>query len=79
MAEEKGARLLLASTSEVYGDPLEHPQTETYWGHVNPIGPRSMYDESEALSEAFAMAFLRARGVEVRDCTHLQHLRAAHA
>jgi nucleoside-diphosphate-sugar epimerase len=66
LAEEKGARLLLASTSEVYGDPLEHPQSETYWGHVNPIGPRSMYDESKRVSEAFAMAFLHTRGVEVR-------------
>jgi dTDP-glucose 4,6-dehydratase len=66
MAEEKGARLLLASTSEVYGDPAVHPQPETYWGHVNPIGPRSMYDESKRASEAFAMAFLHARGVEVR-------------
>jgi nucleoside-diphosphate-sugar epimerase len=66
MAEEKGARLLLASTSEVYGDPAVHPQPETYWGHVNPIGPRSMYDESKRASEAFAIAFLHARGVAVR-------------
>jgi dTDP-glucose 4,6-dehydratase len=50
MAEEKGARFLLASTSEVYGDPLVHPQPETYWGNVNPIGPRSVYDESKRVS-----------------------------
>jgi dTDP-glucose 4,6-dehydratase len=66
MAEEKGARFLLASTSEVYGDPLIHPQPETYWGNVNPIGPRGVYDESKRVSEAFAMAFMNARGVDVR-------------
>ena len=57
---------MLASTSEVYGDPLVHPQPEAYWGNVNPVGPRSVYDESKRVSEAFAMAFLRARGVDVR-------------
>lgn len=66
IAEEKGARFLLASTSEVYGDPTVHPQPETYWGNVNPIGPRSVYDESKRVSEAFAMAFSNARGVDVR-------------
>jgi dTDP-glucose 4,6-dehydratase len=66
IAEEKGARFLIASTSEVYGDPTVHPQPETYWGNVNPIGPRSVYDESKRVSEAFAMAFNRARGVDVR-------------
>lgn len=66
MAEEKGARFLLASTSEVYGDPLVHPQPETYWGNVNPIGPRGVYDESKRVSEAFAMAFMHARGVDTR-------------
>ncbi len=66
LAEKKGARFLLASTSEVYGDPLVHPQPETYWGNVNPIGPRSVYDESKRVSEAFAMAFMNARGVDVR-------------
>ena len=66
IAEDKGARFLLASTSEVYGDPLVHPQPETYWGNVNPIGPRGVYDESKRVSEAFAMAFMNARGVEVR-------------
>ena len=66
IAEEKGARFLLASTSEVYGDPLVHPQPETYWGNVNPVGPRSVYDESKRVSEAFAMAFRNARNVNVR-------------
>src|SRR5512137_1005148 len=53
----KGARFLLASTSEIYGDPLEHPQTESYWGHVNPVGPRSMYDEAKRFAEAMTMAY----------------------
>jgi dTDP-glucose 4,6-dehydratase len=66
LAEDKGARFLLASTSEVYGDPLVHPQPETYWGNVNPIGPRGVYDESKRVSEAFAMAFMHSRGVHVR-------------
>jgi dTDP-glucose 4,6-dehydratase len=66
MAEEKSARFLLASTSEVYGDPLVHPQPETYWGNVNPIGPRGVYDESKRVSEAFTMAFMNSRGVDVR-------------
>jgi dTDP-glucose 4,6-dehydratase len=66
IAEDKGARFLLASTSEVYGDPTVHPQPETYWGNVNPIGPRSVYDESKRVSEAFATAFSNARGVNVR-------------
>jgi dTDP-glucose 4,6-dehydratase len=66
LAEEKQARFLLASTSEVYGDPHVHPQPETYWGNVNPIGPRSQYDESKRVSEAFAMAFMNARNVDVR-------------
>jgi dTDP-glucose 4,6-dehydratase len=66
IAEEKGARFLLASTSEVYGDPTVHPQPETYWGNVNPIGPRGVYDESKRVSEAFTMAFSNARGVDVR-------------
>ena len=66
LAEGKGARFLLASTSGGYGDPLVHPQPETYWGNVNPIGPRSVYDESKRVSEAFAMAFMNARGVDIR-------------
>ncbi len=65
-AELDGARVMLASTSEVYGDPAIHPQVETYWGNVNPIGPRSVYDEAKRYAEALAMAFARYRGVEVR-------------
>ena len=59
LARKYGARFLQASTSECYGDPLEHPQKETYWGHVNPIGPRSVYDESKRFAEAATMAYLR--------------------
>ncbi|UDY24975.1 UDP-glucuronic acid decarboxylase family protein [Nocardioides sp. Kera G14] len=65
LAERHGARLVLASTSEVYGDPLEHPQRESYWGNVNPIGPRSVYDEGKRFAEATTMAFHRERGVDV--------------
>jgi dTDP-glucose 4,6-dehydratase len=63
LAETHGARFLLASTSEVYGDPLTHPQRESYWGHVNPIGPRSVYDEAKRFSEAVTSAYRRSRGV----------------
>ena len=63
IARRDGARFLLTSTSECYGDPLEHPQSETYWGHVNPVGPRSCYDESKRYAEAFTMAFHRFHGV----------------
>src|SRR5262245_9227808 len=66
LAKEKGARFLLASTSEVYGDPLVHPQSEDYWGHVNPIGPRGVYDEAKRFAEAITMAYHRAHGVETR-------------
>src|SRR5438876_3020258 len=62
----KGARFLLASTSEVYGDPLVHPQKEDYWGHVNPIGPRGVYDEAKRFAEALTMAYHRTHGVETR-------------
>ncbi len=79
LAEDKGARFLLASTSEVYGDPLVHPQPETYWGNVNPIGPRSVYDESKRVSEAFAMAFMNARDVDVRIARIFNTYRAADA
>jgi dTDP-glucose 4,6-dehydratase len=65
LAAEHGARYLLASTSEVYGDPLVHPQPETYWGNVNSIGPRSVYDESKRFAEALSMAWERERGVDV--------------
>jgi dTDP-glucose 4,6-dehydratase len=66
LARAKQARFLLASTSEVYGDPEEHPQRESYWGHVNPIGPRSVYDEAKRFGEALTMAFHRSRGVDIR-------------
>jgi dTDP-glucose 4,6-dehydratase len=66
LAKEKKARFLLASTSEVYGDPRVHPQKESYWGHVNPIGPRGVYDEAKRYAEAMAMAYHRYHGVEVR-------------
>jgi len=63
LAKAKRARFLLASTSEVYGDPLVHPQPETYWGNVNPIGPRGVYDEAKRYAEALTMAYLRQQGV----------------
>jgi dTDP-glucose 4,6-dehydratase len=66
LAKEKGARFLLASTSEVYGDPLVHPQKEDYWGNVNPIGPRGVYDEAKRFAEAMTMAYYRAHKVETR-------------
>ena len=66
LALEKGARFLLASTSEVYGDPLIHPQHEEYWGNVNPIGPRGVYDESKRFAEALTMAYHRYHGVDTR-------------
>ena len=66
LAKEKGARYLQASTSECYGDPEIHPQVETYWGNVNPIGPRSCYDEAKRFAEAMVMAYHRAHGVETR-------------
>lgn len=65
-ARLKRARYIFASTSEVYGNPQVHPQPETYWGHVNPIGPRSVYDESKRFSEAMCMAYYREHGVDVR-------------
>ncbi len=64
LAKEKGARFLLASTSETYGDPQVHPQPETYWGHVNPVGPRGVYDEAKRFSEALTMAYRRTHGVD---------------
>jgi dTDP-glucose 4,6-dehydratase len=66
LAREKGARFLLASTSEVYGDPEVHPQVESYWGHVNPVGPRGVYDEAKRFAEALTMAYHRYHGVDVR-------------
>src|SRR5487761_1882155 len=64
LAKAHRARFLLASTSEVYGDPQEHPQRESYWGHVNPIGPRGVYDESKRYAEALTMAYQRQQGVD---------------
>jgi len=66
LALAKGARYFLASTSEVYGDPQVHPQTEAYWGHVNPVGPRGVYDEAKRFAEAMTMAYHRAHGLDVR-------------
>jgi dTDP-glucose 4,6-dehydratase len=66
LAKNKGARFLLASTSEVYGDPLVHPQTEQYWGNVNPIGLRGCYDEAKRFAEAITMAYHREHGIETR-------------
>lgn len=64
LAVRKGARLVFASTSEVYGDPQVHPQPETYWGHVNPVGPRGVYDEAKRYAEALVLAYRKARGVD---------------
>ncbi len=66
LAKAKGARFLLASTSEVYGDPHVHPQPESYWGHVNPVGPRGVYDEAKRFAEAMTMAYHRVHGVDAR-------------
>ena len=63
LARQHGARFLLTSTSEVYGDPEQHPQSEEYWGHVNPVGPRSCYDESKRYAEALTMAYMRLYGL----------------
>ena len=79
LAKAKGARFVLASTSEVYGDPLEHPQKETYWGNVNPIGPRGVYDEAKRFAEAMTVAYHRYHGLDTQDRPDLQHLRPAHA
>jgi len=66
LAKAKGARFIIASTSEVYGDPLEHPQKETYWGNVNPVGPRGVYDEAKRFAEAMTMAYHRFHGVDTK-------------
>jgi len=66
LAKAKGARFMLASTSEVYGDPLEHPQKETYWGNVNPIGPRGVYDEAKRFAEAITVAYHRYHNVDTK-------------
>ncbi len=79
LAKKYGAKFFLASTSECYGDPLEHPQKETYWGHVNPIGPRSVYDEAKRFAEATTMAYHRLPQGGHAHRAHLQHLRTAPA
>ncbi len=79
LAKAKDARFLLASTSEVYGDPEVHPQREDYWGNVNPIGPRGCYDEAKRFAEAITMAYHRYHGVKTRHRADLQHVWAAHA
>jgi dTDP-glucose 4,6-dehydratase len=66
LAKAKNARFVIASTSEVYGDPLEHPQTETYWGNVNPVGPRGVYDEAKRFAEAITMAYHRYHGLDTK-------------
>jgi dTDP-glucose 4,6-dehydratase len=66
LAKDKGARFVIASTSEVYGDPLEHPQKETYWGNVNPVGPRGVYDEAKRFAEAMTAAYHRFHGVDAK-------------
>jgi dTDP-glucose 4,6-dehydratase len=66
LAKAKGARFVIASTSEIYGDPLEHPQRETYWGNVNPIGPRGVYDEAKRFAEAITLAYHRTHGVDAK-------------
>ncbi|HEY4671224.1 MAG TPA: GDP-mannose 4,6-dehydratase, partial [Gemmatimonadaceae bacterium] len=66
LAKAKGARFVIASTSEVYGDPLEHPQKESYWGNVNPIGPRGVYDEAKRFAEAMTTAYRRFHGVDAK-------------
>jgi dTDP-glucose 4,6-dehydratase len=66
LAQAKGATFFLSSTSEAYGDPLVHPQPETYWGNVNPVGPRSVYDEAKRFAEAATMAYHRTHGLQVR-------------
>lgn len=80
LAREKGARYLLASTSEVYGDPLESPQAESYWGNVNPVGPRGVYDEAKRYGEALAMAYHRVNDLDVKIArifnTYGPHVRA---
>ncbi|MEI6245125.1 MAG: GDP-mannose 4,6-dehydratase, partial [Acidobacteriota bacterium] len=66
LAKAKNARFVIASTSEVYGDPLEHPQKETYWGNVNPVGPRGVYDEAKRFAEAITMAYHRFHGLDTK-------------
>ncbi len=70
LAKAKKARILVASTSEIYGDPLVHPQSEEYWGNVNPIGPRGVYDEAKRFQEAITMAYHTFHQCRIKDCPH---------
>jgi len=79
LAKEKQARLLLASTSEIYGDPQVHPQPEDYWGHVNPVGPRGVYDEAKRYAEAMTTAYRTSQGVDTANRADVQYLRPADA
>ena len=79
LAAAHQARIFQASTSEVYGDPHVHPQPESYWGNVNPFGPRSCYDEGKRCAETLFFDFHQRHGVDIQDRAHLQHLRPAHA
>src|SRR5262245_48520776 len=76
LAKDSGARFLLSSTSEAYGDPLVNPQPESYWGNVNPVGPRGVYDEAKRFAEALAMAYRRAHDVPVRSEEHTSELQS---
>ncbi len=78
LAEKNHAKFLITSTSESSGDPTVHPQTETYWGNVNPVGPRSCYDESKRYAEALTMAFHRARGVRTSIARIFEYVWPAH-
>jgi dTDP-glucose 4,6-dehydratase len=78
VARKYGAKYFVSSTSECYGDPLEHPQKETYWGHVNPIGPRSVYDEAKRFTEAVTMAYRRYHNVDTH-IVRIFNIRSAHA
>ena len=79
MAREKKARFLLASTSESYGDPLVHPQPESYWGNVNPVGPRGVYDEAETLLRSLDDGLPKVSWGQHGNCPHFQYLRSADA
>src|SRR3979490_3360938 len=79
LAKRVKAKIMQASTSEVYGDPNVHPQTEDYWGHVNPIGPRSCYDEGKRCAETLFFDYHRQGGLEIKVARYLQHLRPPHA
>ncbi len=79
VARAQNAKFLLASTSEIYGDPLEHPQKESYWGHVDPVGLRSVYDEAKRFAEALTMAYHRAHQIDTRIVEDFQYLWSTNA